>query len=61
MMALILFFLKSWSILWTINVLGAFWVIQHKKPVELNVSFNLKTVFEWALYVTSIYSWFYAV
>lgn len=60
MMTLILFFLKVWSILWTINLIGFFWVVVTNRPKELNISFNLKTTFEWSLYATSIYSWFYA-
>jgi len=65
MMTLILFFLKVWSILQTINVFGALWVVLSqvsagRPPKELTISFNLKTIFEWSLYATSIYSWFYA-
>jgi len=60
MMTLILFFLKVWSIMWTINLAGMFWVIIKQRPKELNFSFNLKTTFEWVIYATSIYSWFYA-
>ena len=58
-MDLILFFLKSWSILWSINVIGWLWAVRHKTPSEtLTLTFNLKTTFEWTLYVTSIYVWF---
>jgi len=60
MIELILFFLKVWSILQTINLLGAFWVVIKQRPKELNFSFNMKTILEWSLYITSIYSWFYA-
>jgi len=58
MMELIIFFLKSWSILWTINIAGWLWVFRYKTPAETKLSFNLKTTFEWAIYLTSIYSWF---
>ena len=59
-MTLILFFLKAWSIMWTIKLAGMFWAIMYQRPKELNFSFNLKTTFEWVIYATSIYSWFYA-
>lgn len=58
-MELIIFFLKAWSILWTINILGWLWAVRHKTPSEtLTLTFNLKTTFEGAIYFTSIYSWF---
>lgn len=56
-MELIIFFLKTWSILWTINVVGWLWVFRHKRPAETTLAFNLKTIFEGTLYLTSIYSW----
>lgn len=58
-MALILFFLRAWSIGWTINLIGAIWAISTNRPEKLTFSFNLKTISELSLYATSIYSWFY--
>jgi len=62
-MELLIFFLKTWSILWTFVILGWTWALFTKianinEKVSVNIQFNLKTCFELALYITSIYAWF---
>ncbi len=58
-MGILIFFLKAWSIAWSIILMGWIWVIKNVKPQELKFQLDLKTCFEWTIYATSIYSWFY--
>ena len=57
-MELIIFFLKTWSIIWTIITVSMVILFIVKKPKDANFLLNIKTCFKWCLYITSIYVWF---
>ena len=56
-MELLIFFLKIWSIIWSIISFLTIYFFFKQRPKNLNLLFNLKTCFEWSLWVTSLYSW----
>ena len=57
-MELLIFFLKTWSILWSIISFGMIYFFFKQRPKNLNLSFNWKTCAEWSLWITSLYAWF---
>lgn len=56
-MELLLFFLKVWSIMWTIVIIILLTAIIIKRPDKMKLDINLRTCFEWTMYITSLYSW----
>ena len=58
-MELAIFFLKTWSIIYTFIIIGMIWALITVKPKDFNLLFNINMCFKWTLYITSIYSWFY--
>lgn len=56
-MEILIFFLKTWSILWSFISLSTIYFIVKQQPKNLNLSFNVKTCAEWSLWITSLYAW----
>ena len=57
-MEILLFALKTWSIVWTLFLFFGIYALLLKRPKGYDFVFNLKSCVELTLYITSIYSWF---
>lgn len=58
-MELIITFLKAWSLIYSLIIVGFFYFLLREKNSNMNINFDWKTCTEWAFYLTSLTAWYY--